>query len=327
MEVFYSRNLAQTRDVDWVIAIHGMNTRGAWQEAFTWHLATTWGQSVPVAVYKYGFVIAGVIMAWRRNKLRQSLRAKLAALRDEARDRGFRGKPDVIAHSFGTWLFGHLLEEELKRSEMDRLTFGRLILTGCVLRPDFNWKRIKDAMLVDDVLNHYASKDRIVPLAHFTIYDSGPSGRRGFDGDEVINVRAADLGHSDLFSITNYVVGNRYFQKRRSGTSARTHLDYAYSRYWRPFLTLPREEFLELPDRANPSKVWRDFPWLLRGTIFPFLVLPVLLSCLALTIARLGLPFRTVDTIPMVGAMIGLAGLASLFTCVTLAWIWRRLHK
>ena len=49
---------------------------------------------------------------------------------------------------------------------------------------------MRDAHLVEDVLNHYATADRVVPLAHMTIVESGPSGRRGFDGDQVLNVQA-----------------------------------------------------------------------------------------------------------------------------------------
>lgn len=210
VETVYVRELAASRSVDWVVAIHGMNTSGTWQEAFSWLLGTTWGQSVPVAVYKYGIVIAGVIMAWRRRKLQSDLRGKIAALYANANTQGFSGKPDVIAHSFGTWLFGHILESELTREPKQQLKFGRIILTGCILRPDYNWRKIKEAGLVDDVLNHYGTKDIIVPLAHVAIWDSGPSGRRGFDGDQVLNIRAEGYGHSDLFSIRKCVVnGNR----------------------------------------------------------------------------------------------------------------------
>jgi len=38
-------------------------------------------------------------------------------------------------------------------------------------------------------------------FVHATIWDSGPSGRRGFDRDQVLNLRAEGYGHSDLFSI------------------------------------------------------------------------------------------------------------------------------
>lgn len=220
-ELVYVRKLAADRVVDWVVALHGMNTSGAWQESFSWLLGTTWGRAVPVAVYKYGIVIAGVFLFWRRNKLRRQLRRKLEVLAIEARARGYNGNPDVIAHSFGTWLFGHLLRLELERPPEERLTFGRVILTGCVLPRDFDWKAIKDAGLVEDVLNHYATGDAVVPLARFCIARSGPSGRRGFAGDDVINVAAEGYGHSDLFL---------------------RDLRRVYETVWKPFLTLPREE-------------------------------------------------------------------------------------
>jgi len=37
-----------------------------------------------------------------------------------------------------------------------------------------------------------------------TIVESGPSGRRGFDGDQVLNIQAVGFGHSDLFSIEKH---------------------------------------------------------------------------------------------------------------------------
>lgn len=273
---------------DWVVAIHGMNTTGAWQEAFTWLLSTTWGRSVPVAVYKYGIVIAGVIMAWRRRKLRDNLRDKLAVLREQAEKQGFSGKPDVIAHSFGTWLFGHLLENELERKSEERLNFGRIILTGCILRPDFDWKRIKDAKLVEDVLNHYGTKDRIVPLAHATIWDSGPSGRRGFDSDQVLNICAEGCGHSDLFSISKYVKKKKDKTEYSNDAGEVSYLEFSYIRYWRPFLTLPRKELSCIPDRVEPLEKWRQLPWPFRGTIFPFIALPFTLALMTIVATSVG---------------------------------------
>jgi hypothetical protein len=265
-EIVFTHQLPPMRTVDWVVAVHGMNTTGAWQEALSWKISTTWGQSVPVAVYKYGLVMAGVVLAWRRRKLQRELRAKIAVLKKEALRRGFNGKPDLIAHSFGTWLIGHLLEDELKRNADDRLQFGRIILTGSILRPDYDWRRIKAGELVDDVLNHYGTVDKVVPCAHATIWDSGPSGRRGFDGTEVINVRAAGMGHSDLFSI------------ERQFADGRTALETSYWDYWRPFLTLPQVELVSLPERRDPAKPWRPFVWILRGTIFPLVALPLVMA-------------------------------------------------
>ncbi len=324
-ETIYVRKLAPSRAVDWVVAIHGMNTTGAWQETFSWQLATTWGQSVPVAVYKYGIVVAGVVMAWRRRKLQRDLRAKLATLRDEAKARGFSGKPDAIAHSFGTWLLGHLLENELAQTSEERLRFGRIILTGCVLRPDFDWRSIKDAGLVDDVMNHYGSRDPIVPLAHVTIRDSGPSGRRGFDGDQVLNLIAEGYSHSDLFSIEKCVVDGTPFRRCSGGAAEISHLQHSYKRYWRPFLTLPREELDSLPDRADPPTAWHQLWWPLRGTVFPFVALPLIAALAALLLAGLGRGVWEVWNVPAIVAGVA-AGLTLVFAGVGTALAWRQLR-
>jgi hypothetical protein len=288
-----------------------MNTSGAWQEAFSWKFSTTWGRSVPVAVYKYGFVVVGVVLSWRRRKFQEELRTKLAALRDEARAQGFLGNPDVVAHSFGTWLLGHLLEDELKRDDVDRLQFGRIILAGCILRPDFNWKDIREAHLVEDVLNHYGTADRIVPLAHLTIGDSGPSGRRGFDGDQVLNIQAVGCGHSDLFSIE---------KRDENGLS---YLTNSYHKYWRPFLTLPAEELLGLPDRKDPDELWRQFPWPVRGTLFPLFVLPLVLIALGLLAAWTGTYLWRWRFVLLISWGIAAAGLALLMVYAATIGLWR----
>jgi hypothetical protein len=310
-EIVFVRELGAVRGVDWVVAIHGMNTTGGWQEAFSWKFSTTWGRSVPVAVYKYGFVIVGVVLAWRRREFQRELRMKLAALRDEARAQGFLGNPDVVAHSFGTWLFGHLLLDELKQDVPDRLQFGRVILAGCILRPDFDWERIREAHLVEDVLNHCGTADRIVPLAHVTIIESGPSGRRGFDGHQVLNIQAMGFGHSDLFSI----------DKRTA--NGLTFLTNSYQKYWRPFLTLPATELAALPDRMDPQPPWRQFPWPLRGTLFPFLALPLALTLACLVAAWIGSLLWHWQELLLRFTEVTAAGLVLLLACSALVGFWR----
>jgi len=314
VETVFVRRLAPIRSVDWVVAIHGMNTSGAWQEEFTWTVSTTWGRSVPVAVYKYGKVIASVLMTWRRHNLQRSLRDKLAALRHEARAQGYDGNPDVIAHSFGTWLFGHLLKDELARKSDDHLRFGRVILAGCILRPDFDWRSIKDEKLVQDVLNHYGTEDRVVPLAHATIRDSGPSGRRGFDGDQVINIRASGFGHSDVLSI----------DKRFD--SDVTYLSNSYQRYWRPFLTLPQKELLNIPDRLNPPKPWCQLWWPLRGTLFPFFALPLVLALMGLLMGIIVSLLWGWRGIEEGVAVVSGAGIGTLVVLIAITGFWRWLR-
>lgn len=324
-EVVFERDVP-TRQVDWVVAIHGMNTKGEWQEEFSWYFSTTWGRSVPVSVYKYGIVIAGVLMPWRRRTLQTEFREKFAKLREQAEARSFSGKPDVIAHSFGTWLLGHMLEDELDRPEEERLRVGRIILTGSVIRPDFDWRRLKDAGIVEEILCHYGSKDPIVPLAHYAIVDSGPSGRRGFDGDEVINVVAEGFGHSDLFSVEKCVVAGKSLQVCTGGDKETRQLDDSYQRVWRPFLQLSAEEFAGLPDRRDPPTPWRQAPWFLRGTVLPFFLLPLVAIALLVAVGLLGKWLWPAAPLLGTAAKACLAGLLALFSGFLLTGAWRRLR-
>ena len=324
-EIFYERHLQAGRPVDWVAAIHGMNTNGAWQQEFSWLIGRSWGKSVPVASYKYGIIRLGVLIPWRRRQLQDQLRRRLVRRSRQARDSGYPGRLDVVAHSFGTWLLGHLLREELKRDPGDQLRFGRLILTGCILRPDFDWEILKKAGLVQDVLNHYGSKDIVVPFAHLTIGDSGPSGRRGFDGEEVINVRAEGYGHSDLFSVEKCVVDGK-LGRCPAGDTGNSALLHSYTNTWRPFLTEPEADLLQLRSHPDDKRAWKPLPWFLRGTVFPVLALPFAFALLARVAAWLGTWLD--GGIPLMAQVMIWSGLGLLALGLSGAavWAWRRLR-
>ena len=235
-------------------------------------------------------------------------------LRNQASAQGFSGNPDVFAHSFGTWLFGHILRDELKRPLEDRLHFGRVVLLGCILRPDFDWKTLQYAGLVEDVLNHYGTADPVVPLAHPIIFDSGPSGRRGFDGAQVLNLRAEGSGHSDLL-LASLV-----------GQDGLTNLERSYSKFWKPFLTLPREDLLNLPDLVNPQGRWRELPFLLRGTIFPFFALPLAIATTLFSLINLGEHLMRLNESLLAVALACATGLLLLLICTAAVNLWRSAH-
>jgi len=216
-ETYFSKG-TPTRDVRWVLALHGMNTRGPWQEDFNWMLSRAYGYSVPVAIYKYGVVRPGAILRFRQRQLTKRLLQRIKRLSGESSGSGFGGVPDVIAHSFGTWLIGHALESDRT------LRLGRIILIGCILRPDFNWGSLLDQGQVDAVLCHYSTGDFWARIAHYVIPDSGPSGRRGFnDRDVVAHFETKDLPHSG------------YFDQRK--------MDEFYKSVWQPFLTAPTSRY------------------------------------------------------------------------------------
>jgi hypothetical protein len=181
--------------------------------------------------------------------------------------------------------------------------------------------------LVEDVLNHYGTKDSVVPLAHATIWDSGPSGCRGFDGDQVINVRAKAYGHSDLFSIKKCVVNGQHFQNCTGVAGETRNLDYSYKRYWQPFLILPPQELGGIPDRAEPRPMWRQLPWPLRGTVFPFIALPFIVSLIALLVGSLGRGlWKLWGPITTVASISG-AGLAMLLSVTAIVGLWRFVRR
>ena len=322
-EVWYVRDIAADRGVDWMVVIHGMLSRGEWQEELGWFLSTTWGKSLPVSIYKYGKIFTGVLIALRRRQLQERFRARFAALSEQARKSGYSGKPDVVAHSFGTWLLGQMLRDECDRKKEDRLQLGRVILAGCVIRPDYDWRLvIEEKKVVEQVLCHCGSKDGVVPWAHYAIRHSGPSGRRGFDSDLVVNVMAEGYGHSDLFAVDQKV--EHCAQCRKPDDVAGHHLAHSYHCCWEPFLTLPAEELAGLPNRFEPPESWRESPAPLRGTLLPYFALPALAALAGLAAAGLGwVAGRAVEALAWV-AGVGLAGALALTSPAIWRWLRRR---
>lgn len=210
-EILFFQKKPPGRDVPWMLLIHGMNTRGSWQERFSWRAALLHGRSIPVFGYKYGKIRPGVLIRWRRRKLVKRTGEILNELGGNADSVHLGTRPDVIAHSFGTWLIVHALI-----SNKD-LKIGRLVLVGSIVPPDFDWAKI--AGQYEGVLNHRSGRDKIVRLARFFISESGPSGVRGFLDPLICDHRSPDWGHSDSFKGDN--------------------LKKSFEEVWGPFLTKP----------------------------------------------------------------------------------------
>jgi hypothetical protein len=197
----YIRDAPLLRDIRWAVAVHGMNTPGSWQQDFSWRLAQMYGYSIPVAIYKYGNIKLSPFLPHRQKAHRDRLLRYLRGVRDEMRGGRYGERPDVIAHSFGTWLIAEALRVD---TGADALKLGRVILTGSIVRPDFEWWKLVEEGRVEAVLCHCALRDGVVPLAHYFIAGSGPSGTRGFnDSRSVAHVVAPRFGHSDYFAAAN----------------------------------------------------------------------------------------------------------------------------
>jgi hypothetical protein len=73
----YRGSMTISRSVPWLIAIHGFNTRGPWQEEFSWRIATRFKYHAPVLIYKYGLVRFGVLFRSRHGVLARQLSQRI----------------------------------------------------------------------------------------------------------------------------------------------------------------------------------------------------------------------------------------------------------
>ena len=242
--ILYVRQGQSPRLIPWFLVVHGMNTVGDWQEKLTWLIGRMYGRMVPVAIYKYGVIRPGVMFGWRQRQLMRKLQAKMRILSAEAAEAKLQGKPDVIAHSFGTWLIANALLDD------ETLVIGRLILLGAVVPPNFPWQTLLDRKQVEHVLNHGATKDAWVPLAHWGIPHSGPGGTRGFP-PPIVNIRAEGFGHSDYFLSDD-------------------RLREVFDGVWRPFLSWSAPQFQQPVVQPRP---WKPAWWILRKTTWLVAVL------------------------------------------------------
>lgn len=241
-EPFYRLVGETSRDIRWVIVIHGMNSRAKWQEEFSWEIANRLSYSAPVLIYKYGWATIDVFARWQHRRLARQLGERIRIAIGQAEKSRLPTRPDIIAHSFGTLLLAQVLEDPAFAD----LNYGRIITAASIVRPDFDWDRLIDEGRVEAVLNHVGARDGAVPCAQYAIPGAGPGGVAGYGAVRVLNVRAEGYGHSGFFIPDNL-----------RALIARDGL-------WHGFLTRPLAHFRPVGTFvAEPQ--WRPAPILARA--------------------------------------------------------------
>jgi pimeloyl-ACP methyl ester carboxylesterase len=165
--------------------------------------------------------------------------------------------PDVIAHSFGTWILANALQSH------DSLRVGHVILVSSIVPPDWNWSRIFERGQVSGILNYCADRDPWVRAAERFIPSSGPSGSRGFLGHDqrLLNVLRPGGTHSSAF--------------------ATSQLQSTFEEVWRPFLSDRADEMDLGKHRILQAQQWKPAKVFLRA--------PTSLAALALIVSGLGI--------------------------------------
>jgi hypothetical protein len=256
----------KSREIPWLVAIHGFKTPGEWQQDFSWLLATRFKHRAPVLIHKFSYLTYGVLFRWKHRDLARELDRRLRWAINRAQESGIVDPPDIVAHSFGSLLFARLLN----RKESADLKFGRVILAGAIVRPDYDWSRHLRSGKFEALLNHCSRMDTVVNYAQWFIPDSGPSGQVGFQDRNVLNVREENFDHGTSFEPETMIVS------LEEGGS------------WDRFLRLPLASLGEGLNTYRPPEEWRQahpvLRYMTRGTTV-LLLLALLTSGVAVVVA------------------------------------------
>lgn len=241
-QVFKLPQGRRSRDISWLVTVHGMNTDGPWQQDFSWSIAKKLKYSAPILIFKYPILRAMTLFERTQRLASTDLgqHLRLAAAQASQRVGELSPAPDVVLHSYGTLLFSRLLLSD----EFSDLRFSRVILAGSIVRPDYDWSSHVKSGRIDHVINHCGDKDTAVLIAQFMMPNAGPSGRIGFLDPIVWNVRGRGYDHGTFFEVDHM----------------RTNL--APNGAWDRFLTAPAEriagdEIMDRPDHwfGNPLAI------------------------------------------------------------------------
>ncbi len=178
-----------------IVAVDGIQTFGQWQDRLR-RLVTGVDSQAVFEIYKYGFfsVLAFIVPVFRWLAVRQ-FRKKAAVL--------FANYPGArfsfVGHSFGT----HILTYGLRGMKPEELPeIDIIILSGSVLRSQFDWDKFRKRVPARRVLNYCGANNSVLVLSQAGVLFTGMAGRvgfYGFTGNFIVN-RIFSGGHSHYFN-------------------------------------------------------------------------------------------------------------------------------
>ena len=152
-----------------VLTLHGIKTRGTWQKDISAPLGEADFIVVPL---DYGhFWALQLLLPWSRRK-------KIAWFFDQycAARRTGEPPPDLIAHSFGTYIAAEAMRK------FPEVCFESIVLCGAIVERHYPWDLLQQRRQCVRLWNEVGGRDWIVKLAEWTIRDAGASGTgAGFD--------------------------------------------------------------------------------------------------------------------------------------------------
>jgi len=166
-----------------------------------------------------------------------------------------------VAHSFGSWIVAHALQNDPK------LQLGHVVLVGSIVRPDWPWAAILERNQIRGLLNYCGDRDPWVRLAERFIPDSGPSGSRGFNQqhDRLLNLLRPGGTHSSAFS--------------------NARLPALFEDVWRPFMSNRGEDIEAGEHEVLEPRPWARAPVVLRAPAILLLAVAIPAAIVCVVVA------------------------------------------
>ena len=177
----------ETDGKDLVILIHGIRTRAYWQGVVRSELEKR-GFEVELTNYGRFDLLRFLLPIWA---FRLAAIARVQAQISDAIRRHPGKRVSFIAHSFGTFVLGHLLRYSLW------LHVHRVIFCGSILAYDFPFGTIVDGV---EFINEVGGQDFLPALAERVTWGYGSTGTYGFRRPGVYDRFHTELGHSDFLT-------------------------------------------------------------------------------------------------------------------------------
>ncbi|MCA3058433.1 MAG: hypothetical protein ING60_01225 [Rhodocyclaceae bacterium] len=181
-----------------VASLHGIRTAAKWCAELA--PLTAMRKAIPYLLNYGWFGALGMYIPAIRNARVRWLRHEYDLMVQRT---GIR-KPSIVAHSFGTWLLGELL------NRYTDVSFDKVILSGSVLPPDFDWPRLIESGRITALHVEVATKDPWPVIADHVSWVLRPHvfGRSGVTGFAKKHPRVTEnkqhISHSDMFYQTRY---------------------------------------------------------------------------------------------------------------------------
>jgi O-acetyl-ADP-ribose deacetylase (regulator of RNase III) len=181
-----------------VVLVHGIRTAAGWRERIGNELEKADSSLTPIPIgYEFFDVVRFLTPfgPWRRAAA-ETVWTKMKSVYENPNIE----RVSIIAHSFGTWIVGHILATHTVK-------FHRVILCGSVLDTDYDWNRVHQKIQAPvfadapnvKVVNDCGTRDFWPIFAKFATWGYGVAGRWGFQHALVKDRFHHPLKHSGFF--------------------------------------------------------------------------------------------------------------------------------